>query len=235
VSVPTSQPAQRARLNRARVLVGAVDLADRIGLEALSMRTLAQELGVAPMALYKHVAHKDELIDGMVDVVIGEIAAPEPGAPWREALRGRVLDARRVLLAHPWARRALETRTTQSPAALDYIDTTIAVFRAAGFSDDLTHHVMHAFGSRMWGFTQELFDDPGASAPSAEPPPPEVLQAMAQRYPNVLAIATTARHRSESVVGYGCDDQFEFEFALDLMLDGFARLHEQRWTSLPSA
>ena len=228
--MPTSQAARRVRLNRDRVLKGAVDLADRIGLEALSMRTLAQALGVAPMALYKHVAHKDELIDGMVDLVIGEIAAPEPGVPWRAAIRGRVLDARRVLLAHAWARRALETRTTQSPAALDYIESTIAVFRDAGFSDDLTHHVMHAFGSRMWGFTQELFDD-GAATPSTEPPPPEVLQAMAQRYPNVLAIATTARHRSDSVVGYGCDDQFEFEFALDLMLDGFARLHEQRWTS----
>jgi AcrR family transcriptional regulator len=232
--VPTSQPAtQRARLNRERVLRGAVDLADRIGLDALSMRRLAQELDVVPMALYKHVAHKDELIDGMVDVVIGEIAAPEPGADWRTAIRGRVLDARRVLLTHPWARRALETRTTQSPVALDYVESTIAVFRSAGFSDELTHHVMHAFGSRMWGFTQELFDDPAASGPSVEPPPPEVLQAMAQRYPNVLAVATTARHRSESVVGYGCDDQFEFEFALDLMLDGFARLHAEGWTSLP--
>jgi AcrR family transcriptional regulator len=226
--VPISETTQRERLNRARVLSGAVGLADRIGLEALSMRKLAQELDVVPMALYKHVANKDELIDGMVDVVIGEIDAPEQGVPWRTAIRGRVLSARRVLLAHPWARRALETRTAQSPAALDYIDSTIAVFREAGFSDDLTHHVMHAFGSRMWGFTQELFD----RASTTEPPPPEVLQAMAQRYPNVLAIATTARHRSESVVGYGCDDQFEFEFALDLMLDGFARLHEQGWTSL---
>ena len=227
--MPTSRSAQRERLNRARVLRAAVDLADRIGLEPLSMRRLAQELDVVPMALYKHVANKDELIDGMVDVVIGEIAPPEPGVPWRTAIRGRVLDARRVLLAHAWARRALETRTAQSPVTLDYIDSTIAVFRDAGFSDDLTHHVMHAFGSRMWGFTQELFDN-GGSTP--DPPPPEVLQAMAQRYPNVLAIATTARHRSASVVGYGCDDQFEFEFALDLMLDGFARLHDERWTSL---
>ena len=230
--MPTSQPAaHRTRLNRDRVLRVAVQLADRIGLDALSMRTLAHELDVVPMALYKHVAHKDALIDGMVDVIIGEIAPPAPDVDWRTAIRGRVLDARRVLLTHPWARRALETRTSQSPAALDYVESTIAVFRGAGFSDDLTHHVMHAFGSRMWGFTQELFDDPGASAPS-EPPPPEVVQAMAERYPNVLAVATTARHRSESVVGYGCDDQFEFEFALDLMLDGFARLHEAGWRSL---
>ena len=232
--MPTSQrTAQRTRLNRERVLRAAVELADRIGLDALSMRRLAQELDVVPMALYKHVAHKDELIDGMVDVIIGEIAGPEADADWRTAIRGRVLDARRVLLAHPWARRALETRTTQSPVAMDYVESTIAVFRGAGFSDDLAHHVMHAFGSRMWGFTQELFDDPARSTASVEPPPPEVVQAMAQRYPNVLAVATTARHRSESVVGYGCDDQFEFEFALDLMLDGFARLHEQGWTSTP--
>lgn len=221
--------AHRPRLNRDRVLHAAVALADEAGLEALSMRRLAAELGVVPMALYKHVADKEALLDGMVDVVVGEIEPADPDADWRAAVRGRVLSARRALLRHPWARRALETRTTRTPAVLDQVDATIAVFLAGGFSAELTHHVMHALGSRMWGFTQELFDDPAAQG-AAPPPDPETVRAMVERYPHVVAIAPTVTHEDGTVVGRGCDDQAEFEFALDLMLDGFARLRDQGWT-----
>ena len=152
------ETSRRTPLNRARVLEAAVALADEVGLEALSMRRLAEALGVVPMALYKHVANKDELLDGMVDAVIGEIAAVVPGAGWKDAVRLRVLSARQALLRHPWARQALETRTNRTPAVLKYTDEVIGMFLAGGFSVDLTHHVMHALGSRMWGFTQELFD-----------------------------------------------------------------------------
>lgn len=225
--------ARRAPLNRDRVLRAAITLADSVGIEALSMRRLALELGVVPMALYKHVANKEELLGGMVDTIVGEIDAPVPDAPWKSAVRLRVLSARQVLLRHAWARPVIESRTNVTPAVLGYMDGFAGMFLAGGFSADLTHHVMHAMGSRMWGFTQEVFDDP--AGPDGNPPGAEARAAMAQQmaesYPNLLTIAGAAAHDDESVVGSGCDDQFEFEFALDLLLDGFERLHQEKWTS----
>lgn len=235
-----TQHAERTRripLSRDRVLRAAVALADEVGIEALSMRRLAQELGVVPMALYKHVAGKEELLDGMVDALVSEIDPPVPGAGWKDAVRLRVLSARAALLRHPWARQVLESRTNKTPAVLGYMDSFIGMFLAGGFSVDLTHHVMHALGSRMWGFTQELFDDAGAAAQQPADLPPEAQAAMfremAERYPNVLKIAAASAHEG-SVVGRGCDDQFEFEFALDLLLAGFERLHRQHWSSTPA-
>jgi AcrR family transcriptional regulator len=224
---------RRIPLNRDRVLSAAVVLADEVGIEALSMRRLAQELGVVPMALYKHVANKEELLDGMVDVIVGEIDPPVRTADWKNAVRLRILSARRSLLRHPWARQVLESRTNRTPAVLGYMDSFIGMFLAGGFSVDLTHHVMHALGSRMWGFTQELFDDSANPAPAPVTPETQaaMYQEMATRYPNILEVATAAKHDDGSVVGQGCDDQFEFEFALDLLLDGFGRFHEQGWTS----
>jgi AcrR family transcriptional regulator len=225
---------KRTYLNRDRVLRRAVALADDVGIDALSMRRLAQELEVVPMALYKHVKNKEELLDGMVEVIIGEIDPPVAGADWKTTVRERVLSARRALQRHPWARAVLETRTNQTPAVLDYMDSFTGMFLAGGLSVDLTHHVMHAIGGRMWGFTQELFDD-SAVKEKAPPLPPEAQEAMfrmmGERYPNILAVATSTPHDEGSVVGRGCDDQFEFEFALDVMLDGFERLHEGGWSS----
>nr|BFE73926.1 hypothetical protein GCM10020092_072270 [Actinoplanes digitatis] len=156
---------RRAPLSRERVLHAAVALADVIGIEALSMRKLAQDLGVVPMALYKHVANRDELVDGMVDTVVAEIDAPEHGTAWQPAVRRRVLSARRTMLRHPWVSRAIETRQAPTPAVLAYLDSVIGMFRVGGFSADLTHHVMHAMGSRVLGFTQELFTQPELSRP----------------------------------------------------------------------
>lgn len=227
------EAARRVPLSRDRVLAAAVELADGVGIEALSMRRLAQELGVVPMALYKHVANKEELLDGMVDAIVAEIDPAVRDAGWKRTVRLRVLSARGALLQHPWARRVLESRTTTTPAVLGYMDSFMGMFLAGGFSVNLTHHVMHALGSRMWGFTQELFDDPASEsfadmAPEAQA---AMFREMAERYPNILKVATAASHDGGSVVGQGCDDQFEFEFALDLLLDGFERLHEQGWTS----
>jgi AcrR family transcriptional regulator len=222
-----TQHAERTRripLSRDRVLTAAVALADEVGIEALSMRRLAQELGVVPMALYKHVANKEELLDGMVDALVSEIDPPVSGAGWQNAVRLRVLSARAALLRHPWARQVLESRTNKTPAVLGYMDSFIGMFLAGGFSVDLTHHVMHALGSRMWGFTQELFNNP----PSVDPESQAVmLREMAGRYPYATELAIAVAHDDESIVGSGCDDQFEFEFALDLLLDGFERLQQQ--------
>jgi AcrR family transcriptional regulator len=221
------QARRRALLNRDRVLQAAVTLADEAGIDALSMRSLAQELGVVPMALYKHVANKDELIDGMVDCVVGEIDPPVTDADWENAVRRRILSARRALLHHPWSFRVIASRTSATPAVLAYTDSIIGMFRAGGFSVELTHHVMHALGRRMWGFTWELFDDSpslDADARAAR------RREMAGRYPHLAEIALPAAQDGAPMVGPDCDQQFEFEFALDLLLDGFERLRQQRWT-----
>jgi AcrR family transcriptional regulator len=210
---------RRVTLSRDRVLRAAVALADQSGIDSLSMRKLADELGVVPMALYKHVANKEELLDGMLDVVVGEIDPPVSGADWRIAMRQRILSARQALLRHPWASRVLESRSNPTPILLEYMNSMIGIFLAGGFSVNLTHHLMHTIGSRLLGFTQELFDD----TRTAEAMPADVIREMARRYPYVAAIAGAASHDGETVVGPGCDDQFEFEFSLDLLLDGFER------------
>jgi AcrR family transcriptional regulator len=214
----------RARLSRDRVLRAAVALADDIGMESLSMRTLAEELGVVPMALYKHVANKEELLDGMVDVVVGEIDPPIRGTDWKGVVRQRILSARRCLLRHPWASRAIESRTNPTPVVLAYLDSMIGMFRTGGFSVDLTHHVLHAVGSRLYGFTQEVFNDSASVDPARQA---LVVREMAGTYPHIAEIAGAVYHDAPSVVGHGCDDQFEFEFALDLLLDGLERLRQQ--------
>jgi len=215
----------RESLSRDRILRAAVTVADRGGVDDLSMRKVSKELGVVPMALYRHVANKDEMLDGMIDVVVGEIDPPAAGANWKPAVRGRILSARRTLLRHRWAARVIETRTTPSPAMLEYMDAMIGLFRAGGFSMDLTHHVMHAMGSRLLGFSQELYDDSVSADQEAEM---EMLQAMADRYPHIAELAGTVLHDDATVVGgRGCDDQFEFEFALDLLLDGVERLKDR--------
>jgi AcrR family transcriptional regulator len=215
---------RRAPLSRDRVLRTAVALADDTGIESLSMRKLAQELGVVPMALYKHVANKEELLDGMVDVVVGEVDPPAGGTDWKSAVRQRILSARQALLRHPWASRVIESRSTPTPVVLGYMDSMIGMFRTGGFSIDLTHHVMHAMGSRILGFSQELFDDSTPTDPQAQA---AALQGMAEAYPHVTELATAVTHDEASVPGGGCDDQFEFEFALDLLLDGIERLRQR--------
>jgi AcrR family transcriptional regulator len=219
-----AQPAQeprRARLNRDRVLRAAVALADEAGIEAMSMRKLAEELGVVPMALYKHVASKEELLDGMIDIVVGEISPPVGDASWKTSIRQRILSARRSLQRHPWAPAAIESRADPSPVMLAYIDSMIGILRAGGFSADLTHHALHALGSRLYGFTQEIFND-------SQGLDPQVLETLASQmegtYPHIAEMTRAVYHDEASVVGQGCDDQFEFEFALDLLLEGLDRL-----------
>jgi AcrR family transcriptional regulator len=215
----------RAPLSRERVLRTAVALADQGGVEAASMRKIAQELGVVPMALYKHVAGKDELLGGMIDVVVGEIDPPATDdIGWKAAVRQRILSARQALLRHPWASRVMESRTEPTPTVLAYMDSMIGMFRAGGFSMDLTHHAMHTMGSRLMGFTQELFNDTSDVDPELEA---EMWGQMAHIYPSIYELFRTVTHDDASVVGPGCDDQFEFEFALDLLLDGLEKLKDR--------
>jgi AcrR family transcriptional regulator len=211
----------RTPLSRERILATAVALADRDGVESLSMRRLAQELGVVPMALYKHLANKEEMLDGMLDEVVGEIDPPRTDSDWKTAVRERILSARRALLRHPWASRVMETRTEPTPVVMAYMDSMIGMFRVGGFTIDLTHHAMHAMGSRLMGFSQELFNDNADSDPAMDA---EMYGAMADAYPSIYELFLAVSHDDASVVGPGCDDQFEFEFSLDLMLNGLEQL-----------
>ena len=215
----------REALTKERVLRAAIAVADRAGVEGLSMRNVAQELDVVPMALYRHVASKDEMLDGILELVVGEIDPPRTDTDWKTAIRERILSARRALLRHPWASHVIETRSDPGPAMLAYMDSMIGLFRAGGFSMDLTHHAMHAMGSRTFGFSQELYEDDADVDPAVEA---EMWTAMAGAYPNIVELATTVLHDDATVVGgRGCDDQFEFEFAVDLILDGLERLRDR--------
>jgi AcrR family transcriptional regulator len=216
---------KRVPLSRERVLRTAVALADRDGVEAISMRRVSSELGVVPMALYKHVANKEELLDGMLDVVVAEFDPPRTDLEWRDAVRERILSARRALLRHPWASRVMETRTEPTPVVMAYMDSMIRMFRDGGFTIELTHHAMHAMGSRLMGFSQELFNDTSDTDPEIEA---EMFTQLAGVYPGIYELYLSITHDDGSVVGPGCDDQFEFEFALDLLLGGLERMRRSR-------
>jgi AcrR family transcriptional regulator len=218
VTEPNATEERRTPLTRDRVLQAAVDLADRGGNETLSMRKLGQELGVDAMALYRHVRDKNDLLDGLVEVIVGQIERPSPGGDWKASLRQQAMAARQVMLRHPWARRMLEERGTGGPACLVYIESVLATLHDGGFSIELAHHALHVLSSRIFGFTQDLFEEPGP----ADPPPDEatMLRALAG-YPRVVELAIAASH--EGVLG-PCDDDVEFAFGLDLTLDGLERV-----------
>lgn len=241
---------QRSALSRARVLESAVALADRDGIGSLTMRSLARELGIEAMSLYHHVANKEDLLDGVIDVVAAEIQEavaglePLPGdaAPssWKPAMRRQILTARAVLLRHPWAPKVLESRTSFSLHIVRYFDSLLGLMRRGGFSYDLVHHAMHALGSRALGFSHELFEPDGGAAGSVATSSADgstdkggddaataMLMQMADQVPHMIEmLAEVAHHDPESTLGW-CDDQTEFEFGLDIILDGLDRMAER--------
>jgi AcrR family transcriptional regulator len=231
MTAETSQETSPRRpLSRERILAAAVEVADRGGLDALTMRGLAEALDVEAMSLYYHVANKEALLDGVAEVAVEEILeaiADLPGATgpedWKEAMRSRILKAREVMLRHKWAPSVLESRTTMNGAILRYYHGFLEVFRAGEMSYDLAHHAMHALGSRALGFSQELFDPtPGTDDEAASE---ELFARLAPEIPLFLEFMQEIAHDDpeDQTLGW-CDDQTEFEFALDLMLEGFDRL-----------
>jgi AcrR family transcriptional regulator len=199
------------------------------------MRKLANHLDVVPMALYNHVANKEDLFGGMVDLVIAEYDPPRTGSDWKGVIRGRILSARRALLRHPWSRPVIESRKRRTPAVLAYMDSLSGTFMAGGShptSPDLTHHAMHALGYRIWGFNPEAFEDPDAFPIPDDPQEREAMLAQVSRmYPSIVAIAMDASGGDITEGGPSCDEQYEFEFALDLLLDAFEHLHSAGWRS----
>jgi AcrR family transcriptional regulator len=209
---------RRTQLTRERVVAAAIELADRDGIESISMRRLAQGLGVEAMSLYTHVRNKEDLLDGMADAVISKIPTSVDGVDWKTSLRQMVLAARSVVLRHPWAPRTMETRTTPGLAVLRHFNAVIGVLREGGFSVAQAHHALHILGSRVLGFTQDLFDDSGDLEPEAAA---SLASELGATYPYAAEMALAVTHGG--ALGR-CDDDVEFEFALDFILDGLDRL-----------
>jgi AcrR family transcriptional regulator len=214
----TTDRSTRPRLSKERVLSAAMAIADRGGLPGLTIRSLATELGAKPMSVYYYVASKDELLDSLVDAVFGEIELPDPEGEWREEMRRRAVSARARLKQHPWAIGLLESRTSPGPATLRHHEVVLACLRHAGFSLELTAHAYALIDSYVYGFAlQEAslpFEGPEAVRDVAEP----IMATMATgEYPTMVEMATTYYMRP----GYDFAD--EFEFGLDLILDGLER------------
>ncbi len=220
---PGADPGRRSRLSRERVLHAAVAVADDGGLAGLTIRSLAQSLGVKPMSVYHHVANKDEILDGIVDLVFSEITLPTVGEDWRVELRRRARSAREVLRRHPWAIGLLESRTAPGPATLRHHDAVLGTLLAAGFSRELTAHAYALVDSYTYGFAlQEAglpFDGPETVSDVAEP----IMERFATGdYPHMVDMATEYYFRP----GYDFGD--EFDFGLDLVLDGLERHRSRR-------
>lgn len=212
-------PKKRVPLNRERVLRIAIAIADEKGNSALTMRSLAQQLDVKPMALYHHVANKEEIIDGIIDVVFAEIDLPPADADWRSAMRHRAIAARRVLARHPWAIPLMESRTNPGPATLRHHDAVIGALRRAGFSIKMTAHAYSLLDSYVCGFALQE----AVSLPFDKETAPDVAEAiMAQMptgtYPHLAELAV------EHVLQPGYDYGDEFEYGLELILDGLDRV-----------
>jgi AcrR family transcriptional regulator len=208
----------RASLTRERVLQAAVDLADKSGIESLTMRKLGESLGVEAMSLYNHVANKDALLDGMIDLVFGEVEVPD--SDWKDAMRRRGYSAREVLRRHEWAIGLMESRRQPGPATLSHHDAVIGCLRKGGFSVEMAAHGFSVLGSYIYGFAMEEAALPFDSANATETAAlvDMILAGLPEdQYPHLRELTV------EHVLKPGYDYGKEFEFGLELILDGLER------------
>jgi AcrR family transcriptional regulator len=208
----------RTPLNREKVLHAAVALAVDSGIEALSMRKLGEAVGVEAMSLYTHVSSKEDLLNGMIDTVFAEIDLPSGDADWKAAMRDRAHSARRALSRHRWAIGLMESRVSPGPATLRHHDAVLACLRGAGFSVELAGHAYSVLDSYIYGFAlQERglpFETPDETTQVAQA---IMAQFPAGEYPHLAEFTT------ERVMRPGYDYGKEFDFGLDLILDGLDR------------
>jgi AcrR family transcriptional regulator len=219
-----TDPAQEHRtpLSRERVLRAAITLVDVAGIEALTMRRLGQELHVEAMSLYNHVAGKDDILDGLADLVFSEIAVPSDPADWKTAMRQRAISARDALLRHPWAPSLMLSRARPGPATLRHHDSVIGSLRSAGFTLVMAAHAISVIDGYIYGFVQQevnlLLHTPEQVAEVGE----AMLRQLAGEYPQLAEMITD--HAMQP--GYAYSE--EFDFGLDLILDGLERLRPAR-------
>jgi AcrR family transcriptional regulator len=215
-TMAATEAGRREPLTRDRILGAALVLADEQGLVAVSMRRVGRALGVEAMSLYKHVADKEAILDGLVDLVMAEVAVPAPGGDWRVEIRRSAVSFRAALLRHPWAAAVFESRVHPGPARLRYLDATIATLLGAGFSIETTAQAFMALDSHTYGFVMQELAWPFDAAEA-----PELAATMTRElfgdYPGLRAMG-------ELAAAGGTDP--DFAFGLDLLLDGLERLRE---------
>jgi AcrR family transcriptional regulator len=208
----------RAPLTKERVLRSALVLADENGIESLSMRRLGEKLGVEAMSLYNHVANKDDILDGIVDLVFAEIALPAERAPWKAAMRRRAISAHEALLRHPWAPSLMQSRTKPGPATLRHHDSVLGSLREAGFTLVMAAHAVSVIDGYVYGFALQQINLPLQSREQVSEVGSSILAQLAGRYPHLAEMITVHAMKP----GYDYAD--EFDFGLDLILDGLETL-----------
>ena len=209
---------RRSPLSRERVMRAAIVLADMGGIESLTMRRLGRDLGVEAMSLYNHVAGKDDILDGIADLVFSEIAVPSDRADWKSAMRLRAISARKALLRHPWASSLMQSRTKPGPATLRHHDSVIGTLREAGFTIDMAAHAFSVIDSYIYGFAQQQQNLTYNTSQEAAKVAESILQQIpADEYPHLAELIT------EHAMKPGYDYGDEFDYGLDLILDGLER------------
>lgn len=209
-----------------------MQIADAEGLAAVSMRRLATELKVEAMSIYHHLANKDAILDGLVELIAREIlaesasATAEPASDWRDDVRARSLAARRVMMRHPWAPSLITSRRAIPFEIQAVFEAVLAAMIRGGLSYRIAHRGMHALSSMVLGFVNEPFNPPAEGSSSSDAPAeldaldPEMIAAMADVFPHTAAMVAEELHaESDAMLGW-CDSQTEFEFTLGLLLDG---------------
>ena len=212
-------PKKRQPLSRDRVLQAAIGLADEGGIEALSMRKLAQELGVEAMSLYNHVANKDDIVDGMLELAAKEIEPPSGEGDWKAILRRSAISAHETLRRHRWAAGLWMSRGGASPTRLRYGDSVLRTFREAGFSEDLTYHAFHTFQAHVVGYTMQELNFPFEEEELKHLAATFLREFPVDDYPYLAEHIAQHAEPAEEHEG-------TFEFGLDLMLDSLERLRE---------
>jgi AcrR family transcriptional regulator len=205
---------RRIPLTRERVLRAAVVLADQSGIGSLTMRRLGQELGVEAMSLYNHVVNKDDILDGIVDLVVSDIDVPPAGTDWKAAMRQRALSAHEVLLAHPWAALLIMSRFNIGPGMTRYLDATLGRLREGGFSIEGALDAWHTLDSHLYGFTLQQLNLPFEVEETKQVSADVLAQLPARQFPHVVEVIT-------EIMRSGREE--DFEFGLDLILDGLER------------
>jgi len=216
---PAKKPTRRAPLNPEKVLRAALQLADEGGLESLSMRNLAQTLKVEAMSLYNHVANKEEILSGLVELVVGEIEVPSIGGDWRAAMRRRAVSAHTVLMRHPWATMLFVSRANIGPHMLRYVDRTIGCLREAGFSYPLADHAWNALDAYIYGHTLQKLNFPFEPSEYASAAKQFLPLIPVEQFPYLNGM-------SQEVIAGRHDGLHQIELGLELLLDGLERLRK---------
>jgi AcrR family transcriptional regulator len=215
---PNSRP--RAPLSRERVLRAAVVLADTSGIDSLTMRNLGQALHVEAMSLYHHVANKDDILDGIVDLVFSEVVLPSQQADWKAAMRLRAISAHEALLRHPWAISLMQSRTKPGPATMRHHDSVLGSLRNAGFTLIMAAHAFSVIDGYIYGFALQQTNLPLNTSEQVTQVGEQILRQLAGEYPHLAEMII------EHAMKPGYDYAAEFEFGLDLILDGLERLRD---------